>query len=169
MISIIISQFVPVVFAGVDDDNTIVVQKQDDPIQVLFANTMLVLGFIAALGTAVGIVSALVLWIRRVVTKTTNDFIDKQTSDLKQNKIDTKEKLDNVQSNLCNQITSVNNNVNEKFGDLKRVIDNIDDKFDKSKEFSIRHDQLLNEHERRINSLENRFGNFSSGPNNSRV
>ena len=131
---------------------------QPTPVQSTFLNPEFVYGLVGALGVLVPIISGLILWLRRTVNRTTEEFIKSQTEQAKQNKEDNQRFME-----------TINNNVNAKFLDtkediieIKRTIDTIDEKMDKQKDSTTVHGERLREHDRRISNLE-RSGGPSSG------
>lgn len=142
-------------------------QQQPEQVTVLtdssdvFLDIDFVYGFIGALAALIPIVIGLAYYLKKSVNSATTEFIKRQTDALEQSKRDVKEHMKDYQSNICNQLTTVNNNVNEKFNaskesiiDMKKIIDNIDEKLDESRTSNTENRMRLNDVERRVSMLE---------------
>jgi septal ring factor EnvC (AmiA/AmiB activator) len=116
-----------------------------------FLNMEMIWGFVGALGVLIPIATGIAYGLKRSVNAATQEFI-KQS----------REQMRDHQNTVSNQITTVNNNVNEKFLaskesiiEIKNTIDDIDEKLDESRTQNTENRMRINDAERRLSNLEN--------------
>lgn len=133
-------------------------QEEHNPVSDIFLSMNTIYGFLGAMITLIPIVAAVAYWLRRSVNASTNEFIRRQTEEIK-----------DIKSTVTNQITSVNNNVNEKYNnskddinEIKETIHDIGDKLDKNRNDNTENRTRIVELDRRVGNLES--SRFSSGP-----
>jgi chromosome segregation ATPase len=123
-------------------------------------NMDLIWGFVGAIGVLIPIAVSIAYGLKRSVNSATENFINQA-----------KDQIRDHQNTVSNQITTVNNNVNEKFLaskesiiDIKRTIEDIDDKLDESRTQNTENKMRINDAERRLTNLEtNRSTNNPMG------
>lgn len=126
-----------------------------------FIDSNFIWGFIGALGVLIPVATGIAYSLKRSVNASTQEFIKKQSETFEKERKETRDQIQAHQNTVSNQIVTVNNNVNEKFLaskesiiDIKKTIEDIDEKLDESRTQNTENKIRLNEVDRRLYNLE---------------
>ena len=148
-----------------------VAKPSGDTTTDLFVNIDFIYGFLGALGGLIPIVVGIAFMLKRSVNSSASEFIKRQSEAYEKDKQETRQQIKDYQSSVSTQIDRVNNNVGEKFNsakeniiEIKKTIEDIDEKLDESRTQNTENRIRLNDIDRRVGLLEsNRSSNNALG------